>query len=263
MAFHQLDNSQGNFHYNAYIYSDTCWQPHFHACYELICSVRGNCKVSLNGDGTVLEECELVLVPPYTVHSLVIPKDAETWVGVFSEDFVEDFSKKNRLYRFSKFTCDENVWPIIKDNLLYQGTPEHYMAIGCLNMVCGQCIKNSVLLSAEKSGELNFKVIDYISRNLRDDITLKDIADSLKYEYHYFSSLFHSCFQVNFKSFVNMLRFEKACGMLSDKSMDITRVCSECGFGSIRNFNRVFRQMSGITPGAYRKNFTQGRIKER
>lgn len=253
MAFHQLYNSQGNFHYNAYIYTDTDWSSHFHACYELIYAMENTVEVTANGCNVVLYQGEFFLIPPYTVHSMVIPKNVKTWVGVFSGDFVVDFAKKHKYTRFSKFRCDSNIQTIIKNNLLFQGTPEHYTTIGCLNMVCGQCLKNATEAVSDKGGEFTYKIIEYICDNLAQDLTLKGLADSLKYEYHYFSSLFHACFQVNFKAFINMLRFEKACGLLADKSQDITDICAKCGFGSIRNFNRVFKLMSGITPSTYRQ----------
>ncbi|MBO5060012.1 MAG: helix-turn-helix transcriptional regulator [Clostridia bacterium] len=99
-----------------------------------------------------------------------------------------------------------------------------------------------------------YRVIEYISENLSEDIKLKEMAHTLNYEYHYFSTLFHKCFCINFKSFINIFRFDAACKLLGDGAETITDVCNKCGFGSIRNFNRVFKQLGGITPGEYRKN---------
>lgn len=113
--------------------------------------------------------------------------------------------------------------------------------------------KKRVRKKNRRNGEFMYKIIEYVSENISENITLGDIADSFGYERHYFSSLFHECFSMNFKSFINIFRVENACRLLSDKSLNITHIASECGFGSIRNFNRIFKNMCGITPGEYRK----------
>lgn len=252
MIIHQVGNSQGNYHYNAYIYSDYNWYSHFHACYELIYALKGTTKISLNGIDDVLYEGELILISPYSVHSLEMSKDDRTWIGVFSEDYVRDFAAKNSGNRFGKFRCQPKIEAILKENLFFQGKPSRYMLKGCLYMACGECAENAPVQLHSKSDRFVQLVIDYISRHLSEDISMKSTAESLRYEYHYFSSLFHKCFDTNFKSFINMLRYESACTLLSDKTLDITDVCHKCGFGSIRNFNRVFKEKSGVSPSEYR-----------
>lgn len=252
MIIHQLYNSQGNYHYNAYIYTDTSWFAHFHACYELVYAKRNFAVITVNGTQHILEEGELYLIPPYTVHSLEISKESDTWVGVFSEDFISDFSTKYKYTEFSKFRCDSKILEILDTYFFFEGTPEHYLLTASLYLVCGECLKNAECGHRENRDEFMSKVIDYISANLSQDISLRDIAENLKYEYHYFSALFNRCFSSNFKNFINRLRFENACRLLCDSSLDITEICGRCGFGSIRNFNRVFRQFSGVTPTEYR-----------
>ncbi len=58
---------------------------------------------------------------------------------------------------------------------------------------------------------------------------------------------------MNFKSLLNVFRFDKACRLLANKSIDIGDISEKCGFGSLRNFNRVFKDLSGTSPSEYRK----------
>ena len=163
------------------------------------------------------------------------------------------FAEKNRRMRYSKFRCGEDVEKMLRETLFFEGQPEHYMLKACLYMVCNECIRNAEAEAAGKGDGFITAVTEYISEHLTDDIKLADIAEALGYEYHYFSSLFHNAFSMNFKSFINIFRFDSACKMLSDKKTDIAFVCESCGFGSVRNFNRVFKQLSGITPSEYKK----------
>ena len=256
MFLHQTTNSRGNYNYNAFIYKNISWLPHFHGNYELIYVFEGVTEISVNGVSDTLSKGELILLPPYTVHSLKI-SNGKTWVGVFSEDFIISYSKKYKYVRYSKFKCVKEVEEFLKNKLFFQGTPEKFICISCLYMMCNECIKNATPLSTEQNNDFIHNVLHYVYENIDSEITLKDIADSMNYEYHYFSSLFNQCFGMNFKNFINQFRFEKACELLSHKENLVTYVAECCGFGSIRNFNRVFKNMCGCTPQQYKKKQTE------
>lgn len=254
MILHQVSNSRGNYNYNAYIYRNASWTPHFHGNYELIYVFEGTANISVNGIADVLCQGELILLPPYTVHSLDIT-DGKTWVGVFSEDFIASFAKKYKYVRYSKFKCSTDIEDILKKYLFFEGRPQHFLHISCLYMVCNECVKNAAPHTTEQNCSFIYKVVNFISENLSRDIVLKDIAAAMNYEYHYFSSLFHQYFCMNFKSFINFFRFERACALLTDKENSVTSVAEACGFGSIRNFNRVFKKLSGYSRVLIRKYF--------
>lgn len=251
MLLHQVSNSHGNYNYNAIIYHNTSWASHFHGNYELIYVFEGTANISANGIAEVLYQGELMLLPPYTVHSLHVT-DGKTWVGVFSEDFIVSYVNKHKYVRFSKFKCDADIEEILKKYLFSDDKPEHFMHISCLYMVCNECVKNAVSQDIKQNDSFIYEVVNYISKNMSYDIALKDIADAMNYEYHYFSTLFHQYFCMNFKSFLNLFRFERACAILADSEATITSVAEACGFGSIRNFNRVFKNLSGYTPRDYK-----------
>lgn len=254
MIEHQITNSYGNFNNNAYIYQNCGYISHFHANYELIYALKGEISIGINGIADTLFEGEMILISPYTIHSLVAQGDSQMWVGVFSKDFIPAFFEKNKNQSFSKFFCDTDKEDFLKKYLFTKDTPEHYLHICCLYMVCDQCIKHAKLSDTASGGEFRYKVTDYISKNISDDISMIKTAEHLGYEYHYFSSLFNNCFGMNFKGFINLFRFEKACRLLSESDCDITKICTECGFGSIRNFNRIFKGFCKKTPTQYRKS---------
>ena len=253
MVFHQVPNSMGNFNYNSNIFRDIVFTPHFHGNYELIYVIEGSAAVSVNGMPYTLGKDLFLLISPYSVHSLNIDKNSEVWIGVFSFDYISEFSKKNRYIDYKPFKCTESIEKFLNAYLISEDKPEHYMCISCLNAVCSECIKKAEKIPRKSEGEFTERVIKFITENLTENITLKSAADKLGYEYHYFSSLFHSCFGLNFKRFINMLRFEYACNIISDKTKSITEISDECGFDTVRNFNRVFKELSSYTPSQYRE----------
>ncbi|MBR5528028.1 MAG: helix-turn-helix transcriptional regulator [Clostridia bacterium] len=258
--FHQPDNSVGNYNYNTRIYSGITWDSHFHGNFELIYSISGTTKVCVNDKDNILECGEALLIFPYTTHSISVDKNSKNWIGVFSDDHIPYFAEKNKNIRYSKFRFDEHVESLLKNALFIEGSPDRYILCACLYTVCSQCVKNALSFPLKQNDDFRQKVLEYISEHLNLNITLKETAAALNYEYHYFSFLFHDCFSMNFKSFINHFRFEKACKALASSDKTVTDICAVCGFGSIRNFNRVFKSLCGMTPCEYRESISDKQI---
>ena len=262
MVYHQPHNSLGNFNYNAFVYTDVEYGQHFHSNYELIYVLEGQCDTTVDGVPVTLNRGELLLIPPFSVHSLYTEK-SETWVGVFSEDYTPSFARKQHGIKYSKFLCNPEFDCILRQNLFIPKKPEHYMLISMLHLVLNQCVETAHTEDSSQDYKFKQSVVSYIGEHLNSEISLKKIAEELNYEYHYFSSLFNKYFCINFKSFVNQLRFQAACTMLSDKNLPITNIALDCGFGSIRNFNRIFQSIGGITPSEFRNTYAKNRVEVR
>lgn len=254
IIIHQIVNSHSNYNYNTHIYSQIQFSSHFHKNYELIYVFSGIVKLILNSKLYELSEGELFLISPYTIHSLSVVPGSKAWIGVFSEDYIPRFAKKNNKIQYSKFKCDEEIENFLKKFLFYEGQSSVNMTKGCLYIVCSECRKNAKSMTDSKDSALRGKVIDFISKNLSSEVTLAQTAQALGYEYHYFSSLFHQHFEMNFKEFINVFKIEYASELLLDATKSIAFVALECGFQSVRNFNRVFKNYTGQTPTEYRRN---------
>lgn len=252
MIEHQLHNSYDI--YNAFLYTDIEYKDHFHKNYELIYIVEGEMTLYIDNQAVNLQKSEMILLSPFTIHSFLIDNTSRVWIGVFSENYILSFAKKNNRLQYSKFICNKTIEEFLKKYLFYQGTPDMYIGKSCLYMVCSECLKNASIEASNPEFDFKQQVIDFIYTYIFEDITLKKIAQALGYEYHYFSSLFHESFHMNFREFVNIFRYEYAREMLLDKTKDISYIAGECGFQSIRSFNRIFKKLNGKTPSEYRKS---------
>jgi len=249
MIVHQTSNSVGNYYRNLYIYDRVYFDMHFHANYELVYVTDGTLELTVNGESIPMSKGELIIIPPYSVHSL-LSTEGRTWVSVFSEDHIVSFTQNQ--IRYSKFRCDPNIEKILNELFFTETLPDHYVYISCLYMLLNECIKNASPIYDDAKHSFVRNVVSLISQNLTNYVTLKDLANSLNYEYHYFSSLFQRHFCMNFRSFINLIKYEKACELLNKGNTSTATIAQNCGFGSIRNFNRVFKQLSGVTPSEYK-----------
>ena len=100
------------------------------------------------------------------------------------------------------------------------------------------------------------KIVEYVEKNHRKNISLANTAKIFGYDYFYFSKIFNSIFLMSFNDYLNTYRFNDACQMLIETDMTITEIASESGFKSIRNFNHVFKKLSGASPQEYRNMYT-------
>ena len=57
-----------------------------------------------------------------------------------------------------------------------------------------------------------------------------------------------------FNKYVNLLRINKSKKMLETTAKSVTEIALECGYSSLRSFNRTFLAQEKITPTEYKKN---------
>lgn len=250
---HQVFNSIGSHIYNGILYNDWFFGTNFHNSFEFNYIIEGEVDVSINSDNIHLNKGECVLISPNMIHDLKKLGKNKFFTAVFSADFVQAFFKKGITVPFYKFRPEEKTMDYLSEYMIYSDTSELYTLKSCLYAICAQAVKLSDV-SQNFTTNTNFilNVNSYISKNLTEQFTRKDIASALNYEEHYFSTLFNNNFNIGFNKYISIFRFEYACELLLHTNKNIADIAFECGFSSIRSFNRIFKELSGRTPNQYR-----------
>ncbi len=83
-------------------------------------------------------------------------------------------------------------------------------------------------------------------------ISVREIARAVNVSAGYFSELFHKATGLTFTDYVARVRVEKVKHLLENPHLQITTIAFENGFQSLSQFNRVFKQLTGVTPRVYR-----------
>ena len=71
----------------------------------------------------------------------------------------------------------------------------------------------------------------------------------------YFSRYFKQSTGISFSQYLNYVKTEKAIELLRRREYTVTEISMICGFGTIRNFNRIFKELTGYTPSSLPANF--------
>ena len=56
---------------------------------------------------------------------------------------------------------------------------------------------------------------------------------------------------IHFSSYINHLRIVRAIELLTDGEKTVKEIAYDVGFSTPNNFNRVFKQITGLSPKAY------------
>lgn len=98
-------------------------------------------------------------------------------------------------------------------------------------------------------------VVDYVSKNYANDITLADVASLIGMSDSHFSRFFKKATGNRFTEFVNRMRISRACNLLTETDQQIANICFQVGFNNVANFNRRFHELKGVTPRDFRTQY--------
>jgi len=96
------------------------------------------------------------------------------------------------------------------------------------------------------------EVVDYITQNFAEEISLEMAADMAGMSPTSFSRNFQKGTGKKFIEFINQVRIAQACAMLYATDEQVSAICFEVGFQNLANFNRHFLKMKQMTPTSYR-----------
>lgn len=86
-------------------------------------------------------------------------------------------------------------------------------------------------------------------------ITFSQAANMMGLSESYFSRYFHRMSGMTFSRYLNIIRIERAIEMLKEDILSVTEISMRCGFDTIRHFNRVFKDITGMAPRQLPKEF--------
>lgn len=104
-----------------------------------------------------------------------------------------------------------------------------------------------------KSGNLIFRIIDYISEHYNESLKVSDIARWAHISETHFRRIFSSYMNMSPLEYINLVRIQAACEYLKKTDEPVTMIGTKCGFAVSSTFNRNFRNVTGVTPAEWRK----------
>lgn len=97
------------------------------------------------------------------------------------------------------------------------------------------------------------RVLDHIEVNIKDEISLEELAGLCHYSDHHFHRIFQSVIGLPVKDYIKKRKLAVSARQIIDTNESILDIALSYGFKSHETYSRAFKRIFDITPSAYRK----------
>lgn len=253
MLLYETDHSQKREYVVVHANTNINFQNHLHRSFEFICVRTGSLELRIGVNHYTLQAGQAALIFPCQVHAYHTQDHSTSQLCIFSEDLVPDFSRMIRGMR-----VQSPVFPVDPEEaaqLMHCCRESPFSLKASLYRIAHLFISHCPLLPADHPEDpaLLERIIDFVQTHFQEKLTLHDLAQALGYHYNYLSGYISQHLGLHFCAFVNLYRADYACELLRQPELSVSAVAQQCGFDTIRSFNRNFLRFQGCTPQAFRR----------
>lgn len=235
------------------------FEPHLHYEVEIIALFKGSASLSVGGRDYKMKDGDLLIVFPNTVHSYTSEENVDVGKFIFSPDTLPELRDIfNTNYPDCPIVSGSNeLLSLSKEILRSFDSSSSTVKKAYLLLLTGKLLEKCTLESRDDfDGDTLNAILEYCQKNFRLRLKQSDIALALHISESYLSHVFSAKMEMNFCRYLNVLRTNEALRLLVERNESITEIAYECGFSSLRSFNRAFAEQIGTTPREYRKSFS-------
>lgn len=237
--------------------SDYTFYAHLHDLFEFLFVKSGSCVLSFEGNSFTLKEGEAFMIPPWHLHSIDASQAEDMYIFTFSSFCIpcsEQFQFDEVLlpYRPSAAAIE-----LLYTNLIQKQCTDPFLLFSVVNFLMSDYIhrqesraQNSI---KTKENDLIPRALSFMKDHFKEDLTLSNLAKCIGCNPSYLSRLLNADNGLGFSGYLNAFRFSHAETLLRTTNKPIREIAKECGFGSIRSFNRIFFSRYQKKPTELRK----------
>lgn len=256
---------------------DGLW--HFHEEYELIYIWEGKGEKVIGDNVSTLNKGDLLFLGSELPHLFSCDQDftmkdrAGSLVihlnnHFFNDDLLKcpEFSSIQKLFKQSKsgiefFGKTQAIAERIQKMFTLDKTECMLEILSVLNSLSVNFDSKSLAssgyttsFSKEDYQRIN-KACKYVMEHYKDDITLDDIVNIIGFTKAAFCRHFKKVTGKTFFTYINEYRIGQACRLLMETNLNVTEISYKCGYNSISNFNKQFKNIMNTNPSMYRERF--------
>lgn len=242
-------------------FTDLNFSAHLHKEIELLYVQEGEVTATLNDVAYSLRPGDLLVMLPNTIHSYFSTAKNSGTLTVFSPELTAEFH-----YKLTHFSCScpfltqdkmsSDIPYCIRRLTFAEASPENLNLIrGYLLVLLSRIFEQLPLepLDRRKDFNLLHRVLLHVTEHFRENLSLDELAHEAGVSKYYLSRTFSDKMGCGLKHYINSLRVGFAQHLLENPNLSISDAAYECGFESLRTFNRVFREQLGKSPREYRE----------
>lgn len=239
---------------------------HSHNKHQIIYTLSGTLHVQIGSTSYFVPEKHIGWIPKNVEHELC-SKNRQVSLVIYYVDWAEEAHRPS-CTEFSIYAINA----MIAENLKYiasKGTkieyalaPELYeFTLSFFRLLPSMCPASGIwlkILVVPNDMRLH-PILDYMMEHLGDGLRIDRVAAEFGFSVRNLSRLLHAS-GIRFADYMNHQRVVRAIELFSDGGKTLQQVAYEAGFSTPNHFNRVFRQVTGMSPGVF---FGKNRLRDR
>jgi AraC family transcriptional regulator len=95
-------------------------------------------------------------------------------------------------------------------------------------------------------------VLDMLHSRFKENLTLAEVASAVCVHPAHLARAFHQKVGQTIGQYVDRLRIQHACRQITKSELGLSEIGLDCGYVDQSHFGRVFKRVTGTTPGALR-----------
>lgn len=234
-----------------------------HQFTEIQFILEGEVELTVDSKTEILHEGDVIVISPFRAHSFKTKEGTKRWILIPSNTFVSDFiSNDMALINGERcgFTASFGLASFVRENLLDMGDKVVDLEANHRLMMKIKALAYAILneytekvpqIKREIKNNALTEIIMYVAEHFRENLTRSSVGAELGYSPSYISHVIEDLPGTSFSMLINSLRVEYAKKLMAEKNFNMLSIALECGFGSDRNFYRVFKALTGYSPKEY------------
>lgn len=235
---------------------------HVHDEIEIVLMISGSADLYCDGKTYNLHSGDLSVVFPNHTHGYENTENCEAYIAIAKSSLLSSFGNGFTNPESPVITPDSNSFEKILS--LFCSAEKVHKADGpyrteklnaYVTLITAEFLPYVKFIPSDKKEHpvATVDIFSYCNGNFDSDITLDSTAEALNISKYHIMRIFREKFNTTFQNYINGLRIDKAKELLTSSDKSVTEISILCGFNTIRSFNRVFLQFTGLSPSDWRK----------
>lgn len=230
---------------------------HWHNECELINIVSGTAEIRIGEETFLAKAGDCFFCSAEEMHCIVSKNETLIDIMIFHKDLLNKITNQYSLVS-ARLSNGEKIIEKMRGIRKITSPKPRFYAETLENFtkdILLYIFNNNETVLRQNKSRLNKKIIDKINRDFAT-ITYNEIVSFSGYSHSHFSKIFKELTGMTFSDYLNYVKTEHAVFLLQNNTeLSITDISLKCGFTTIRNFNRVFKHITGFSPRALPKDF--------
>lgn len=236
------------------------FESHIHNEVEIVFLTAGSTVIHCGGRERRLHPGELFIAFPNQIHSYEKSEDPRGYLLIIPlKPYLSTYSgvlltkKPTESVISVPETKKEQLLALLEFAYADKESASETVMQSYFQLIVGKILAMLQLEDAASgTDEILKAVILYVNSHYTQQLTRAEIAKAVGYNESYISHLFSATLKTSIPNYINTLRVYDATKLLRQTDLPISAIANTLGFGTLRNFNRVFLKETGKSPKEYR-----------